>query len=325
MTVRNHFISARSLQSARSRYVPPNLDPRGQSQTNFDMHPARLQVFTTAARNRLELTSSVLRKRHRERGGSRGVSKHGYPSFTTYRTSSTSEGLSASSTATSTASAGSVWSLPQPFLSAKTPRHVAGHKSPTNDKAVKASEDRRSPRDLRHNVHVVQSHTANDVDTQELAHKPKSGRNKDTLIPTHRKGQLHNEAGKDQNVQSDDDGTSDRVTSNNRRYLIYRCGATDRCGGLADRLKGIVLGYLLANVTGREFRVSMPMPVCDITDMLEERVIPWKVNVTSLMTAGSTRGSATYWRISARKRFSSELSNLDYRKFFGDVDVVFFR
>ncbi|XP_005103552.1 uncharacterized protein LOC101862129 [Aplysia californica] len=62
-------------------------------------------------------------------------------------------------------------------------------------------------------------------------------------------------------------------------YLIYRCdpGRMDRCGGLADRLKGMLLAYVMANLTRRAFRVEVMKPSCGFQFYLTPNVYDWSV------------------------------------------------
>ena len=43
-----------------------------------------------------------------------------------------------------------------------------------------------------------------------------------------------------------------------RKYFIYRCdaGVMDGCCGWADRVRGILGGYLMANLTGERHGIS---------------------------------------------------------------------
>ncbi|GFS27660.1 hypothetical protein ElyMa_005291500 [Elysia marginata] len=60
------------------------------------------------------------------------------------------------------------------------------------------------------------------------------------------------------------------------KYLIYRCdtGLMDGCCGWADRVRGILGGYLMANLTGRVFKVEILDQGCSFTSFY----IPNKVN-----------------------------------------------
>merc|ERR1711963_1274561 len=53
-------------------------------------------------------------------------------------------------------------------------------------------------------------------------------------------------------------------------YFIYRCDGVKMniCGGWADRLKGAMFTYLLANITGRVFKAEFLVPKCDMTNYI---------------------------------------------------------
>ncbi|XP_046570557.1 uncharacterized protein LOC124278827 [Haliotis rubra] len=65
------------------------------------------------------------------------------------------------------------------------------------------------------------------------------------------------------------------------RYIIYTCDGTFYCGGWADRLKGVVAAYLLANATNRKFGIHMTVP-CDISNYLLPNLIDWRIDVSKL-------------------------------------------
>ena len=54
--------------------------------------------------------------------------------------------------------------------------------------------------------------------------------------------------GPTRNMTSSDASPTRNMTS---LYLIYRCREGEMCGGWADRLKGIITGFVLAALTGR--------------------------------------------------------------------------
>ncbi|XP_005110247.1 uncharacterized protein LOC101849567 [Aplysia californica] len=64
---------------------------------------------------------------------------------------------------------------------------------------------------------------------------------------------------------------------NSDRYLIYRCDSESMsgCGGWADRLKGILLGYNIANLTGRALKIEILKPMCDLSLYLAPNKVDW--------------------------------------------------
>ncbi|KAK7094145.1 uncharacterized protein [Littorina saxatilis] len=151
------------------------------------------------------------------------------------------------------------------------------------------------------------------------------------------------ENNKSSNSESDDDNdvsknstntNNNNSINNNAKHnaskapktLIYHCPIEVKCGGLADRLKGCVLGYLLAYVTGRQFRILMPLPGCKLSDMLEENSISWRMTKEDdPKFLDDENKRLIYTRMNANSRFHDELTAVNYREYFGGADVVYFR
>ncbi|XP_046574262.1 uncharacterized protein LOC124282339 [Haliotis rubra] len=64
------------------------------------------------------------------------------------------------------------------------------------------------------------------------------------------------------------------------KYIIYTCN-TGRCGGLADRQKGIVTSFVLAQMLGRQFGISMYKP-CEISEFVTPKDVNWTVDRRTL-------------------------------------------
>lgn len=65
--------------------------------------------------------------------------------------------------------------------------------------------------------------------------------------------------------------------SQNERYMMYRCDQKldrDFCGGIGDRLKGILSTYLWSLLTNRTFVVKITRP-CNIINLMEPNVVDW--------------------------------------------------
>ncbi|XP_071096972.1 uncharacterized protein [Haliotis cracherodii] len=71
------------------------------------------------------------------------------------------------------------------------------------------------------------------------------------------------------------------------KYIIYTCDGTFYCGGWADRLKGVVAAYLLANATNSKFGIHMTVP-CDISNYLLPNLIDWRIDVSELGNDSTT-------------------------------------
>ena len=80
-----------------------------------------------------------------------------------------------------------------------------------------------------------------------------------------------------------DTPTSHSKNTQNDRYLIYYCAKT--CGGWADRLKGIVIGYVLATLTDRRFGVRVTYPPCPFTQFLTPHRVQWDIGQEDIDTS----------------------------------------
>ena len=69
------------------------------------------------------------------------------------------------------------------------------------------------------------------------------------------------------------------VPATTDRYFVYRCdqGQMAVCGGWADRIKGLVVSYLLANLTGRVFKAQILKPDCELTHYLQPNRVNWSL------------------------------------------------
>jgi hypothetical protein len=67
---------------------------------------------------------------------------------------------------------------------------------------------------------------------------------------------------------------------------MYRCDPSEdwfrNCGGLADRLKGIVSGYIWALMTNRTFLINVNRP-CDIKNLYLPNIYNWDIDVNALI------------------------------------------
>ncbi|GFN83849.1 hypothetical protein PoB_001035500 [Plakobranchus ocellatus] len=52
------------------------------------------------------------------------------------------------------------------------------------------------------------------------------------------------------------------------------------CGGWADRVKGILLTYVIANLTGRIFKLEILEPPCNILQFVIPNLVNWTLSVT---------------------------------------------
>ena len=100
------------------------------------------------------------------------------------------------------------------------------------------------------------------------------------------------------------------------QYLIYHC--TGGCGGWADRLKGIVIGYLLAGLTGRRFGIRVKDTPCPLTHFLVPSQVKWEVGEEEAPTSGATMVNKM-----DDPRFLQDLATEDLNQIFKGRVVLF--
>ncbi|XP_012942401.1 uncharacterized protein LOC101851600 isoform X2 [Aplysia californica] len=61
------------------------------------------------------------------------------------------------------------------------------------------------------------------------------------------------------------------------KYFIYRCdeATMSLCGGWDNRVNGVLLSYIVANLTGRVFKFEHLKPACDLTRYLLPNEVDW--------------------------------------------------
>ncbi|XP_050408764.1 uncharacterized protein LOC126823798 isoform X2 [Patella vulgata] len=62
----------------------------------------------------------------------------------------------------------------------------------------------------------------------------------------------------------------------NKRTFVYTCKKGVLCGGWADRQKGLIAVYLLANATQSGFKIEIDKP-CDVTSFLQPKSRDWRL------------------------------------------------
>ncbi|XP_048247289.1 uncharacterized protein LOC124125198 [Haliotis rufescens] len=75
-------------------------------------------------------------------------------------------------------------------------------------------------------------------------------------------------------------GRPDQKETVKDKYVVYTCN-TGRCGGLADRQKGIVTAFVLSQMLGRLFGISMFKP-CDISEFVIPKDVDWTIDSRTL-------------------------------------------
>jgi len=66
--------------------------------------------------------------------------------------------------------------------------------------------------------------------------------------------------------------------TNSKKYLVYFCDSPRGCGGLADRIKGIMSVYALALLTDRQLIINMTFP-CRLDKYLIPNEVDWNQQV----------------------------------------------
>ena len=59
------------------------------------------------------------------------------------------------------------------------------------------------------------------------------------------------------------------------RYLIWRCDYGWCHGGWGARINGVMFAYMIANLTGRTFKLEHLTPKCDLTDYMVPNLVNW--------------------------------------------------
>ena len=68
-----------------------------------------------------------------------------------------------------------------------------------------------------------------------------------------------------------------------KRYLVYTCDDSQPCYGWGDRQRAVASLYMLAYLTGREFRLIMTSP-CDVTNFYQPHRVQWVPQGDELIT-----------------------------------------
>ena len=108
------------------------------------------------------------------------------------------------------------------------------------------------------------------------------------------------------------------------KYFIYQCGGKFVvCGGWADRLKGIVIAYLISQVTNRTFGISITHPPCDLQRFLLPNQIAWNINASDVALR-SKNHTVGFYRKTDNIRFYNSIHTLNFDEDFQE-DVVYFQ
>ena len=90
-------------------------------------------------------------------------------------------------------------------------------------------------------------------------------------------------------------------------YFIYECSVV--CGGWADQIKGTIFAYMIANLTGRQFKARYLRPDCGMTNYL----IPNRVNWVIPRSWSPSEHNCLYHNELGNHRLKLDLPNVDFK------------
>lgn len=105
---------------------------------------------------------------------------------------------------------------------------------------------------------------------------------------------------------------------NTSKILAYRCRI--RCGGWADRLKGIVEVYMLSLLAKRRFAILMKEP-SDLENFLTPNILDWRLSEDDIKNA-TTKGEVDNKKLHDAMAVKYELADIDPEKIFKE-DIVY--
>ncbi|XP_012943235.1 uncharacterized protein LOC106013061 [Aplysia californica] len=113
------------------------------------------------------------------------------------------------------------------------------------------------------------------------------------------------------------------------KYFIYRCddGLMRFCGGWADRLKGILTGFLIANLTGRTFKAELLSFSCHLEKFLVPNVFNWSLPHsfhTKLERHGKS-GDTAYLNMVDKSDFYGRLHLINFTNMIGPAKFAYFK
>ncbi|XP_046564378.1 uncharacterized protein LOC124273203 isoform X2 [Haliotis rubra] len=94
-----------------------------------------------------------------------------------------------------------------------------------------------------------------------------------------------------------------------KKYIVCVCIGS-YIGGLSDRLKGFVTGYLLSQMLGREFGIVMEAP-CNLAEFWQPNMVNWRLDAGQIRARPQQR-----MRVIDNKQFALDLQNNDLNDIF---------
>ncbi|XP_071081485.1 uncharacterized protein [Haliotis cracherodii] len=99
-----------------------------------------------------------------------------------------------------------------------------------------------------------------------------------------------------------------------KRYIVCVCIGS-YIGGLSDRLKGFVTGYLLSQMLGREFGIVMEDP-CNLAEYWQPNMVSWRLDIGHIRARHQQR-----MRVIDNKQFALDMETSDLNDVF-KADVI---
>ncbi|XP_046555631.1 uncharacterized protein LOC124264896 [Haliotis rubra] len=101
------------------------------------------------------------------------------------------------------------------------------------------------------------------------------------------------------------------------KFLIYLCQRGKYCGGLTDRMIGIVTAYIASEIMGRRFGIKFDSP-CYLSTYLEPNLIDWEISPLDLRNKTS-RESVHLGNAGFGTKMNKHLENL------AKIDIIYYR
>uniref|UniRef100_A0A0B7BA76 L-Fucosyltransferase n=1 Tax=Arion vulgaris TaxID=1028688 RepID=A0A0B7BA76_9EUPU len=111
------------------------------------------------------------------------------------------------------------------------------------------------------------------------------------------------------------------------RYLIYRCdsGRLSHCGGLADRLKGMIAGYIIANITDRQFKAEILNPNCYLHQYIIPNLVNWSLSTSFHQSLDKIASDTKIVNLMNNKIIYNNIGNINFTELIGSSKYVYFR
>ncbi|XP_048246941.1 uncharacterized protein LOC124151429 [Haliotis rufescens] len=107
------------------------------------------------------------------------------------------------------------------------------------------------------------------------------------------------------------------------KYVIYTCNIS-HCGGYADRQKGMVTAYVLSEMLGRKFGISMIRP-CDFSEFIVPRDVNWTIDMN--LFEGKRKDWFVNYKLSTGVLFErtdlEAIFQKDVLMYTGNIDYVY--